>query len=101
MRGLRSGNSGAHQAFSWEEITRVGCLTVHRKVYLLLTTVKGLFIVSNAYGEFSKLVEKIVAHVDPQRVEEDVRPQAVGARAGIAALVPAGVAAVIHDGDDL
>ena len=82
---MRSGNSGAARAFSWEEITRVGCLTLHRKVYLLLTTVKGFFIVSNAYGEFPTLVEEIVAHVDPERVEEDVRLQAVGARAGIAA----------------
>ena len=93
--GLAIRKFGRTRAFSWEEITRVGCLTVHRKVYLLLTTVKGLFIVSNAFGEFSTLVENIVARVDPQRVEEDVRPQAVGARAGIAPLVPAGVAAVI------
>ena len=93
--GLSIRKFGRTRGFVWGEITRVGCLTVHRKVYLLLTTVKGLFIVSNAFGEFSALVETIVARVDPQRVEEDVRPQAARARAGIAPLVPAGVAAVI------
>ncbi len=92
--GLAIRKLGRTKAFSWGEITRVGSLTVHRKVYLLLTTVKGLFIISNAFGGFSKLVEEIVARVKPERVEEDVRPQAVNARTGIATLVPAWVAAV-------
>lgn len=92
--GLVIRKFGRTKAFSWGEITRVGCLTVHKKVYLLLTTVKGLFIISNAFGGFSKLVEEIIARVEPERVEEDVRPQAVSAGAGIAAIVPAWVAAV-------
>lgn len=85
---------GRTKAFSWGEITRVGCLTVHRKVYLLLTTVKGLFIISNAFGGFSKLVEEIIDRVEPERVEEDVRLQAVSTGAGIAAIVPAWIAAI-------
>ncbi len=85
---------GRTRAFPWEEITRVGCLTVHRKVYLLLTTVKGLFIISNAFEGFSRLVEEIAARVAPERIEEDVRPQAASAGAGSAVLVPAWVAAV-------
>lgn len=93
--GLVIRKLGRTRAFPWGEITRVGCLTVHRKVYLLLTTIRGLFIVSNAFEGFSKLVEEIVAHVEQERVEEDVRPQAIRAGAGIAALVPAWIAAVV------
>jgi len=86
---------GRTKAFPWEEITRVDCLTVHRKVYLLLTTAKGFFIVvSNAFGGFSRLAEEILTRVEPERIEEDVRPQAASAGKGIAALVPAWVAAV-------
>ncbi len=48
----------------WEGITHVGGLSLHKKVYILLTTVKGFFIVSNAYGGFSDLAEEIVSHVD-------------------------------------
>ena len=92
--GLAIRKLGRTKAFSWGEITRVGCLTVHRKVYLLLTTVKGLFIISNVFGRFSTLVEEIVARVEAERVEEDVRSQVVSAGAGIATIVPAWVAAV-------
>lgn len=92
--GLVIRKLGRTRAFPWREITRVGCLTVHRKVYLLLTTVKGLFIISNAFEGFSKLVEEIVTRVEPERVDEEVRLQAAGAGAGIAALPPAWLAAV-------
>ncbi len=44
QEGLVIRKFGRTRAFSWEEITRVDCLTVHRKIYLLLTTVKGLII---------------------------------------------------------
>jgi hypothetical protein len=57
---------------SWDEITHVGCLHLHKKVYLLLTTVKGFLIISSAYERFGALAETIVAHVARDRVEEEV-----------------------------
>jgi hypothetical protein len=86
------------QTFSWEDLTHVGCLTLHRRVYLLLTTVKGFFIVSDAFERFSKLVADLVAHVEPGRVEEDVCLQAGRSRTGIANVVMAWVAAAIMIG---
>jgi hypothetical protein len=83
------------KAFPWSDITRVDCLTVHRKVYLLLTTLGGLFIVSNAVGGFSMLVEQIAARVPAERIEKDVLPQAAAAGAGGAVLIPAWIAAVM------
>ena len=68
---------------SWEGITHVGGLCIHKKVYLLLTTVNGFFIISNAYGGFSDLVAEIVSRVDRTRVEEEVHLQAGRSPSGI------------------
>lgn len=67
----------------WEGITHVGGLSMHKKVYLLLTTVNGFFIFSNAYAGFPDLVEEIVSRVDRSRVEEEVLLQAGRSPSGI------------------
>ena len=82
----------------WDGITHVGGLNLHGKVYLLLTTVRGFFIVSNAYDRFSELTEEIITHVDPVRVEEEVRLPAGRSRSGIAHIAMAWVAAVFMIG---
>ena len=79
--------------FSWDEVTHVGCLTLHRKVYLLLTTVKGFFIVSSVLEGFSALAEEIVARVGLEKAEEDCRLPAGRAVAGIANIAAAWIAA--------
>lgn len=81
------------KALAWHEITLVGCLTLHRKVYLLLTTVKGFFIVSSVLEGFPALAEEIVTHVGAERVEEDCRLQAGRAVTGLATIAPAWIAA--------
>ena len=83
---------------SWAEITHVGCLCLHRKVYLLLTTLKGIFIVSNAYDEFPALAEEIAERVGPEKVEEEVRLQRGYSRTGIANIVWAWIAAAFMVG---
>jgi hypothetical protein len=93
--GLVIRKLGRNKALLWDEITRVGYLILHRKVYLLLTTVKGFFVISNAFEGFPRLVEDLVAHVEPDRVEQDVRLQAGRSLAGIANIVAAWVAAVL------
>jgi len=89
---------GRSRAVAWGEITHVGSLTIHKKVYILLTTVKGFFIVSNAYEQFSALVEEMVTHVDEEKVEEEVRLLTGGSLAGIANVVSAWVAAAFMVG---
>jgi hypothetical protein len=86
------------RALAWDEITRVGCLTLHRKVYLLLTTVKGFFILSSLLEGFPALAEEIVNYVGVERVEEDCRAQTGRAAAGSAATVPAWIAAAVMIG---
>jgi hypothetical protein len=96
--GLTVRKLGRAKAVTWEEITHVGCLTLHRKVYVLLTTVKGFFIISNAYEGFSALAEEIVARVEPERVEEEVRLLTGRSLAGVAHIVSAWVAAAFMVG---
>ncbi|MEK7828123.1 MAG: hypothetical protein AAB299_10425 [Thermodesulfobacteriota bacterium] len=83
---------------SWEGITHVGGLSIHNKGYLLLTTVNGFFIISNAYGGFSDLVEEIVSRVDRTKVEEEVRLHAGRSPSGIVHAALAWTAAVFMVG---
>jgi hypothetical protein len=82
----------------WEGITHVGGLSLHKKVYLLLTTVKGLLIVSNAYGGFSDLAAEIISRVDLTNVEEEVRLLAGRSPSGIAHITMAWIAALFMVG---
>jgi len=59
----------------WSDISHVGRVIIRSKVYLLLTTTRGFFIVSNAYGDFADLTQKIVQHIGPDKVDEDIRNQ--------------------------
>jgi hypothetical protein len=91
--GLAIRKLWSDRTLSWDEITRVGCLTLHKKVYLLLTTVKGFFIVSSVFEGFPTLAEEIVARVGPEKVEEDCRLQVGRPAMGIAGIVSAWIAA--------
>ncbi|MBW2595838.1 MAG: PH domain-containing protein [Deltaproteobacteria bacterium] len=57
----------------WEHITNVDVMTLHKKVYLLLTTTRGFHALANSHGDFTSLVKDVVRHVDQEKVEEGVR----------------------------
>jgi hypothetical protein len=59
----------------WEDVTHVGALILRKKSYLLLTTIRGFYILSNAYEKYSTLLGDIISHVDKEKVEEEVRKQ--------------------------
>jgi hypothetical protein len=59
----------------WSDITQVGMVVLRKRVYLLLTTVKGFHILTNAYSEFPSLLREIVDHVEKEKVDEEVRSQ--------------------------
>jgi hypothetical protein len=59
----------------WEDITHIGALILRKRVYLLLTTIKGFYIISNTYEKFSTLVLDVADHMDKEKVEEEVRKQ--------------------------
>ncbi len=57
----------------WEHITNVDVMTLHKKVYLLLTTTRGFHALANSHGDFTSLVKDVVRYVDQEKVEEGVR----------------------------
>ena len=59
----------------WEDIAHIGALILRKRVYLLLTTVKGFYILSNGYEKFSHLVGDLASHMDNEKVEEQVKRQ--------------------------
>ena len=82
FRSVKTGDEGIMIAkflrkkeLRWEDITHIGAVLLRKKVYLLLTTGKGFYILSYAYENFSTLVRDIVDHMDKEKVEEDVRKQ--------------------------
>jgi hypothetical protein len=82
FRMVRTGDQGImirkfmrKKELRWEDITHIGALILRKRVYILLTTVKGFYILSNAYEKFSTLVSDLVGHMDNEKVEEEVRKQ--------------------------
>ncbi|HUH64824.1 MAG TPA: hypothetical protein VLZ07_00195, partial [Syntrophales bacterium] len=79
FRMVGTGNQGIvirkfmrKKEFKWEEITHIGALILRKRVYLLLTTVRGFYILSNAYERFSALVNDFANHMDREKVEAEV-----------------------------
>ncbi len=64
-----------NRELSWEDITHLGAVAIRRKVYILLTTKKGLHIFSNAYGCFPLMVRDIAGRVGREKTEKDVVEQ--------------------------
>ena len=82
FRIVQTGNQGImirkfmrKKELRWEEITYIGALILRKRVYLLLTTVKGFYILSNSYENFPTLVSDLVGRMDNEKVEEEVRKQ--------------------------
>lgn len=82
----------------WESITHVGGLMIKGKAYILLTTVIGFYIISNAYDRFPLLTEDILSHIGSERVEDEARSLIENTPAGIAGAALAWVAAVLMTG---
>ena len=61
------------KVLGWEDITSVGAIVLQKKGYLLLTTTKGFYTLSNSYEKFTALVQKIVDNVDKEKVEEEIQ----------------------------
>ncbi len=82
----------------WESITHVGGLAINKKSYILLTTVIGFFIISSVYDRFPALVDDILAHVESDRVEDEVRALVENIPSMISRVALAWVAAAMMTG---
>lgn len=57
---------------AWEEITQVGCVVMGKKIYALLTTTRGFYILSNSYERFSDLLGGLSRNLSEERVEKEI-----------------------------
>lgn len=62
-----------NKELGWDEITHLGSLVMGTKVYLLLTTTKGFYILSNNYERFPDLLCRLVEKLHAERIGEEVR----------------------------
>jgi hypothetical protein len=74
-KGIRLERFLRKKELKWPEITHVGAFVLRSRVYLLLTTVKGFVIISNAYENFPHLIQSIVERIDQEKIDEEVRQQ--------------------------
>ncbi|SEM20311.1 PH domain-containing protein [Syntrophus gentianae] len=74
-QGIRLEKLLRRKELKWSEITNVGVLVLRSRTYLLLTTVKGFFSISNSYENFTNLLQDIAERIEPDKVEEEVRRQ--------------------------
>jgi hypothetical protein len=55
----------------WDEITELSALTLGRKQYLILTTIKGFLFFSNSWAGLFRLAQEISSQLDPQRIDRE------------------------------
>ncbi|MEN6466841.1 MAG: hypothetical protein ABFD62_16815 [Syntrophaceae bacterium] len=79
----------------WGDITEIGSVVLRNKVYIVLTTKKGFYVISNSYENFTSLVKYIVDHLDKDRIEEGVSNLVLYPVRKMADIVSAWIAAVI------
>ena len=85
------------KTLAWTDITHVGCLVIRSRAYILLTTTKGFYILSNAYDRFSQLVCNLIEHIPSEtiEIEDEVKTQAQHPIRNISDLIAAWVAASV------
>ncbi len=79
----------------WGDITELGSLVLRNKVYLVLTTKKGFYVISNSYEEFTSLVQFMIDHLEKDKVEEGVSNLVLYPVRKLSDIVSAWIAAVI------
>ena len=61
-----------NKEFVWGEITHLGSLIMGSKVYLLLTTTKGFYVLSNNYEGFPDLLRHLVENLNAERIGSEI-----------------------------
>lgn len=85
---------------AWPDITHIGCLSVRSRVYILLTTTQGFYVISNAYDRFSEMIRDIIEHIPSEsvEVEAEARGQIEHPTRNVSDLIAAWIAAAVLTG---
>lgn len=57
----------------WEDITNIDAVIIRKRVYLLLSTTTGFYVLSNVYEKFAALLQEIVDNIDGGKVDNKVK----------------------------
>lgn len=57
---------------AWDEITHLGALRLGARIYLLLTTTRGFYILSNSYGRFPELLRYLSEKLGAGKTDEGI-----------------------------
>lgn len=79
----------------WTDITEIGAVILRNKVYIVLTTKKGFYVISNSYENFTEMLKYIIDHLDKDKIEEGVSNLVLYPVRKVADIVSAWIAAVI------
>jgi hypothetical protein len=82
----------------WQEITHLGLLAMRSKVYFLLTTTKGFYVLSNAYEKYEEMIRHISEHLDKEKVEENIKEQIATPMRNLSNVIGAWVAVIVLAG---
>jgi hypothetical protein len=103
-RGITIGNEAFQikkflktRTLAWSDLTHIGCLALRNRVYILLTTKKGFYVISNAYDRFPDLVQELIAHTpgDGIEIEEGAKAQVANPTRNISDIIAVWVAALV------
>ena len=102
MRQIETGDTGIKikrffrkKELLWGDITELGSLVLRNKVYLVMTTKKGFYVISNSYEDFTSLVQFMIDHLEKEKVEEGVSNLVLYPVRKLSYIVLAWIAAVI------
>lgn len=88
------------KALAWTDLTHIGCLMLRSRVYILLTTKKGFYVISNAYDRFPQLIQDLIAHTPSEgiEVEESAKSQVTNPVRNVSDIIAVWFAAVVLAG---
>jgi hypothetical protein len=71
--GLRMKKFFRTKSFSWAEITHLGIVIMRNKVYVLLTTTKGFYVLSNLLQDHTLLIRFLTDKLGDEKVEPEIK----------------------------
>jgi len=71
--GLRIKKFFREKKLTWAEITHLGVVVMRNKVYFLLTTTRGLFILSNLLEDHTVLIGHLANKLGDEKVEPEIK----------------------------
>ncbi len=70
--GVEFGKFLRQKELRWDDITHLGSVVMGAKVYILLTTTRGFYVLSNNYEGFTELLQCLRTNLASERVDKEI-----------------------------